>query len=58
MSIDGEIIEETSAAMKTISAQPPGTEITLAGYRDSEPFSIKVTVIQKPSEITTSTSRL
>ena len=58
VSIDGEIIEETSAAMKTISAQPPGTEITLAGYRDSEPFSIKVTVIQKPSEITTSTSRL
>ena len=58
VSIDGEIIEETSAAMKTISAQPPGTEITLAGYRDSEPFSIKVTVIQKPSELTSSTSRL
>ena len=57
VSIDGEIIEQTSEAMKTISAQPPGTEITLAGYRKNQPFSIKVTVIQKPADITTSTSR-
>ena len=48
VSINGEIIEETSAAMKTISAQPPGTVITLAGYRENEPFSIKVTSFKAP----------
>jgi serine protease DegS len=57
VSIDGVIIEETSTAMKNISEQPPGTVITLAGYRENEPFSIKVTVMKRPETVTTN-SRL
>jgi len=56
VSINGEIIEETSEAMKTISEQPPGSTITLAGYRGDEPFSLKVTVIQRPEQISTGTT--
>jgi serine protease DegS len=57
VSINDVPVEETSEAMKTISGQPPGTVITLQGYRDDTPFSLQVTVMQRP-ELVTPKSRL
>ena len=52
VAINGETIEETSEAMKTISGQPPGTVITLAGYRKDVPFTLQVQVMQRPEQVT------
>jgi hypothetical protein len=37
--------------MKTISGEPPGTMITLEGYRKDEPFSLQVEVMQRPEQV-------
>jgi serine protease DegS len=55
VAINGEIIEETSEAMKTISTQQPGTVITLAGYRKDVPFTLQVQVMQRPEQVTPKT---
>ena len=51
VSINGEKIRKTSAAMKTISEQQPGTMITLAGYRKNVPFSARVQIMQRPDRV-------
>jgi serine protease DegS len=52
VTINGETIEETSEAMKTISGQPPGTVITLTGYRKDVPFTLQVQVMERPEQVT------
>lgn len=52
VAINGETIEETSEAMKTISGQPPGTVITLTGYRKDVPFTLQVQVMERPEQVT------
>jgi serine protease DegS len=52
VAINGETIKETSEAMKTISGQPPGTVITLTGYRKDEPFTLQVQVMERPVQVT------
>ena len=51
VSINGEIIEETSAAMKTISAQPPGSVITLRQKRPSMVVEIEATTLAMERDI-------
>jgi len=52
VSINGVTIGETSEAMKNISGQPPGTVITLEGFRKDKPFSLQVEVMQRPEQVT------
>jgi serine protease DegS len=51
VSINGEKISKTSAAMKTISEQQPGTVITLQGYRKEAAFKVQVKIMQRPSRV-------
>ena len=51
VSINGEKVSKTSEVMKTISAQQPGTVITLAGYRKDVPFTAQVQIMQRPGRV-------
>ncbi|MGB5179176.1 MAG: trypsin-like peptidase domain-containing protein [Gammaproteobacteria bacterium] len=51
IAINGNMVEETSEAMKTISEQQPGTFITLTGYRKDVPFTARVQIMQRPGRV-------
>jgi serine protease DegS len=49
-SINGQVVNDTSAAMKAISGQRPDSVILLGGIRETQPFQLSVRVQQRPRQ--------
>jgi len=48
--INGALVTDATAAMKTISEQPPGSVIRLGGIREGKAFSLTATVSERPGK--------
>lgn len=48
VSIDGEPVQNSRDALNRIAGKPPGTVVTLKVIRRGKPFSVKVTVAERP----------